>query len=190
MVRLEIIYKVLTVLTLRTLSLFWAFESMKRGLSHHLPRTHTQLYWWLFQGGLYVAYEPKHDKTYNTTCVTSNESYQPVHPPSIAKVLIYSLLDSSKAVERTCDQQRLWSDCADAQVDLSLRWSHKSCCRFRRALTHMLFSSFGILLFPVIIKLPPKNVALTSWRWIDVNATCINDMYLQGSSFTFIFSLL
>ena len=44
----------------------------------------------------------------------------------MTKALVYPSLDSLEAVEGTCDQQRLWSDCADAQSDLSLRWSHKS----------------------------------------------------------------
>ena len=66
---------------------------------------------------------------YNKTRVTSKVSDQPVHPPSMARVLVYSSLDSLKAVEGTCDQRRLRSDCANAQADLSLRWSHKSYCR-------------------------------------------------------------
>ena len=32
-----------------------------------------------------------------------------------------------------------WSDCADAQVDLSLRWAHRSCCLFYRAAAQILF---------------------------------------------------
>ena len=45
-----------------------------------------------------------------------------------------SIFGSTEAVEftveSTCDQQRLWSDCANAQSDLSLCWSHKSYCWF------------------------------------------------------------
>ena len=67
------------------------------------------------------------------TCVTSKDSDQPVHPPSLARVLVYHSLDSPKAVEGTCNQQRLWSDCPAVQADLSLRWSHKSYCRFCHA---------------------------------------------------------
>ena len=61
---------------------------------------------------------------------------EPVYPPSMARVLIYPSLDNLEAVEGMCDQRRLWSECADAQADLSLFWSHKSYCRFCRALTH------------------------------------------------------
>ena len=34
---------------------------------------------------------------------------------------------------RTCGQWRLWSYCAVAQTDLSLRWAHRSFCWFCRA---------------------------------------------------------
>ena len=34
---------------------------------------------------LYIN-ESEHDKTYNKICVTSKDSYQPVHPSSIARV--------------------------------------------------------------------------------------------------------
>ena len=37
-------------------------------------------------------------------CVTSKDSDQPVHPPSMAKALVYSSLDSLEAVEGTCDR--------------------------------------------------------------------------------------
>ena len=77
------------------------------------------------------------DKTYNKTYVTRKDLDQHVNPPTTARVLVYPSLDSPEAVEGTCDQQRLWSDCADAQADLSLRCSHKSCCRISRALANM-----------------------------------------------------
>ena len=75
---------------------------------------------------MYIIYEPAHSKTYNKICVTSKDSDQPVFPPSMARVLVYPSLDSPEAVEATRDQQRLRSDCAEAQADLNLRWSHKS----------------------------------------------------------------
>ena len=49
--------------------------------------------------------EPAHDKTYNKTSVTSKHSDKPVHPPRMAKVLIYLSLDNQEAAEDTCDQQ-------------------------------------------------------------------------------------
>ena len=50
------------------------------------------------------TFEPVHNKTYNKTCVTSKDSDQPVHVPSMARVLVYPSLDRQEAVEDTCDQ--------------------------------------------------------------------------------------
>ena len=44
-------------------------------------------------------YEPAHDNTYSKACVTSKDSDQPVHLPSVARVLVYPSLDSLEAVE-------------------------------------------------------------------------------------------
>ena len=52
------------------------------------------------------------------------DSNKPLHPPSMARVLVYPSLDSPESVEGTCNQRRLWSDCADAQADLNLSWLH------------------------------------------------------------------
>ena len=52
-------------------------------------------------------YEPAHDKTYNKTWVASKDSDQPVHPPSVERVLVHSSFNSLEAVEGTCDQRRL-----------------------------------------------------------------------------------
>ena len=73
-----------------------------------------------------VEYKPAHDKTYNKTCVTSKDFDQPVLLLSTAGVIVHPSSDSPKAAESTGDHRRLWSDVADAQADLSLRWSHKS----------------------------------------------------------------
>ena len=45
--------------------------------------------------------EPAHDKTNNKSCVTSKDTDQPVHTPSMARVLIHPSLDSLDAVEGT-----------------------------------------------------------------------------------------
>ena len=47
---------------------------------------------------------------------------------------------------------RLWSDCADAQADLSLRWSHKSYCKFCRAMAQIFFSFLHIMLCKTEIR--------------------------------------
>ena len=53
------------------------------------------------------AYEPAHDKTYNNACVTSKDSDKPVHPSSMARVLVYPSLNSPENAKVTCDQRIL-----------------------------------------------------------------------------------
>ena len=48
-----------------------------------------------------MSFEPAPDETYNKTCSTSKDSDQSVHPPSMARVLIYPFLDSPESVEGT-----------------------------------------------------------------------------------------
>ena len=45
--------------------------------------------------------EPAHDETYNKTCVTNKDSDQPVHPPGMARVLVYPSLDRLEIIEGT-----------------------------------------------------------------------------------------
>ena len=51
-----------------------------------------------------LTFEPAHDKTYSKTSVTSKTPDQPVHPPNMSRILVYSSLKSLKAVEGTCYQ--------------------------------------------------------------------------------------
>ena len=53
-----------------------------------------------------LLFEPAH-KTNNKTCVTSKDSDQPVHPPSMARVLRHPSLENLEAVEGACDQRKL-----------------------------------------------------------------------------------
>ena len=124
-----------------------------------------------------------HTKSYHNTA-TSKDSDHPVHPPSMTRVFSFiPFLDSLEAIESTCDQRRLYSDCADAQTDLSLRYSHKSYCRFRRALAHysiyqlIMWSdceradlpglyTFRLISFPHSSKFLPFTVGpFSDWYW-------------------------
>ena len=69
------------------------------------------------------------------------DSGQRVHPLIMARSSFIALWIAPEAVEGTCDQRRVRSDCADAQSDLSLRWSHKSYCRFYHVLDHLSYFS-------------------------------------------------
>ena len=77
-------------------------------------------------------------KTYNKYGLISKYSDQPVNQSTqFGKGLVYPYLNRLEAVEGTCDQRKLRSDCADAQADLSLLWLHKFYCGFCRALAQI-----------------------------------------------------
>ena len=81
-----------------------------------------------------LFYEPTHDKTYNTTCATSEDSDQPAHPRSLIRVF----------TDRTChlkppgcpkmDTREALPYWVNVHADLSLCWSHRFYCRFCHAL--------------------------------------------------------
>ena len=73
--------------------------------------------------------EPQRQKTYLLTCAASEDSDQPAHSHICAvwsESSLDAFLDSQRYKVSSCGQRRLWSDCADAQADLSLRWAHMS----------------------------------------------------------------
>ena len=57
-------------------------------------------------------------------CAPIEDSDQPRHPPSLIRVFAVSSMGSSGPKLSSCGKRRLWSDCAGAQADLSLRWAH------------------------------------------------------------------
>ena len=69
-------------------------------------------------------YEPPRDKTNKKACAPSEDSDQPGHPPSLIRVFAVRMLKTWVLSYPLSAQRRLWSDWADAQADLSLRWAH------------------------------------------------------------------
>ena len=57
-------------------------------------------------------------------CAPSEDSDQPGHPPSLIRVFAVRMKKAWVLSHPLSAQQRLWSDWADAQADLSLRWAH------------------------------------------------------------------
>ena len=84
-----------------------------------------------------ITYEPAHDKTYNKTCATSEDSDQPTHPRRLIKVFVdrmclLRLPGFSKEDER--EPLPYW---VAVQADLSLCWLHQSYCRFLLCAGHI-----------------------------------------------------
>ena len=63
-------------------------------------------------------------------CVPSEDSDQPGHPPSLIRVFAVRMKKAWVLSYPLSAQWRLWSDWADAQADLSLRWEYMPFCWF------------------------------------------------------------
>ena len=72
--------------------------------------------------------EPPHVKTNKVACAPNEVSDQPGHPPSLIRVFAVRYMGSLGPKLSSGGQRRLWSDCADVQADLSLRWAHMPFC--------------------------------------------------------------
>ena len=68
--------------------------------------------------------EPRHDKTNKIECASTEGSDQPGHPPSLIRVFAVRMKKHWVLIYPLSAQRGLWSDWADVQTDLSLRWSH------------------------------------------------------------------
>ena len=73
---------------------------------------------------MYGWNKPPHNKTTKMSCALSKDSDQPGHPPSLIRVFAVCMKKARVLTYPLSAQQRLWSDWADAQADLSLRWVH------------------------------------------------------------------
>ena len=71
------------------------------------------------------------------TCVDSDE---PVQSPLRRRNSKWCPVSSLTVIEYSSDKQRLWSDCAYAQADLRICWSHIPHCWKSHALAHFMFS--------------------------------------------------
>ena len=72
------------------------------------------------------VYEPPHDKTNKMACAPSEDSDQPGHPPSLIRVFAVHIKKAWVLSYPLSTQRRLWSDWADAQAHLSLRWAQSN----------------------------------------------------------------
>ena len=70
--------------------------------------------------------EPHRQNTYIRTHAPSHASDQPEHSRSLIRIFTERFLESQGWRVSSCRQWRLWSDCADAQADLSHRCAHMS----------------------------------------------------------------
>ena len=96
-----------------------------------------QLLWWLTRHilQLYIKWASAWDfkQCGILTCADSDE---PVQPPVRRRNSKLCSVSSLTIIEYSSDKQRLWSDCAYAQADLRLCWSHIPHCWKSHAPAH------------------------------------------------------
>ena len=68
----------------------------------------------------------------------SDDSDQPGYPPSLIRVFAVRSMGSWGPNVSSCGLRRLWSDWADAQADLCLRWAHMPFCLLCHAAAHIM----------------------------------------------------
>ena len=115
-----------------------------------------------------LLYEPPHGKTNKMACAPSEDSDQPVHPPSLIRVFAVRMKKAWVLSYPLSAPRRLWSDWADAQADLSLRWAHIHFVGFvtRRLICgfvwKMVAHKYEKMSVNIIIMVTPKSFSL---RW-------------------------
>ena len=84
-------------------------------------------------------FQPPHDKTNNMVRAPSDNSDQPEHPPSLIRVFSVRMKKPWVLSYPSSAQRRLWSDWADTQAELSLRWARMPFCWFCHEAAHFKF---------------------------------------------------
>ena len=80
-------------------------------------------------------------------CAPSKDSDQPGHPPSLIRVFAVRMKKARVLSYPLSAQRRLWSDWADAQADLGLRWAHTRFVGFVMSRLNYLSIPVGCLCF-------------------------------------------
>ena len=95
-------------------------------------------------------------------CAPSEDPDQPGHPPSLIRVFAVRSLGSNVPKLSSCGQRSLWSDWADAQADLSLRWAHTHFVGF---VVRRLICFYGELTEIILQLLAHLSRRLTRWAY-------------------------
>ena len=84
-------------------------------------------------------FEPAHDKAYNETCATSEDSDQPAYPRSLIRVFADRMSLKQPPGYPKRDEREPLPYRVDVQADPVLCWSHRCYCRPSHALALLLF---------------------------------------------------
>ena len=81
--------------------------------------------------------EPQLEKTYLLTCAPNEDTNQPAHLCCLIRYFVVRMKKPCILCFPNCAQRRFWSDCANAQSDLNLRWAHISESTFSDVVDHI-----------------------------------------------------
>ena len=125
--------------------------------------------------------------------LTNVDSDEPLHPSFNLRNSKWCSVSSLTIIEYSSDQQRLWSDCAYAQADLRLCWSHIPYCWKSHALAQFIHVPCYVYLCTVT---PAVRVVRTqivhllrgyifqklilAWRFSCINKNCF---FCQGEGY-------
>ena len=116
-------------------TLWWLYQDVLPGCLFLLPLMHLQ------QCHLQSKSEPQHDKT-NKMTVRPAKTQSSL--PSL--ISLHCALNGYLGAQvSSCGQRKLWSEWADAQGDLSLRWAHTHSVGFVMSWLKLVISSPPIL---------------------------------------------
>ena len=98
-------------------------------------------------------------------CALSEDPYQPGHLPSLIRVFVVRMKKAWVLSYSLSAQRRIWSDWADAQADLSLRWAHSHFVVFVMSRLKLFFVIFQLNFGPWLMS--EFCFHLISWEQID-----------------------
>ena len=98
------------------------------------------------------SFEPAHDKNYNKTCATREDSDQSAHPRSLIRVFADRMRLLQPPGYPKKDERELLPYWLAVQADLSLCWSNRSYCRFCRALARFFSCVFNVFTLTFLMQ--------------------------------------
>ena len=94
------------------------------------------MFLWILEGIKLNNFKSAHNKAYNMTCATSEDSDQPAHSRSLIRVFADRMCHLQPPVYPKTDKREPLSCWVNVQADPNFCWSHRSKCRFCRQLGH------------------------------------------------------
>ena len=112
------------------------------------------------------SFEPAHDKTIRMTCSPSEAHINLDIRPVWSKCSLCAATHWAHSKD--------WSEWANAQADMSLRWAHRSFCWFCRAAVHLLYFGLSHLRQQYWFLLFPETPRVSDCIYVSMHAyTCL-----------------